>query len=258
MINLKNRNNQLTKWLSDNIILVYLTFLLLILITPFLLTRNNLFGFGLGTSAHEIGDAINRLTAPIIGAFLLLLVYLAFKSQLDANEKLNIANEKLLTISERQLYTAEFTIFKEKLEFIKENYNLNFLFDFSKKTSNWKKATTTTEITNLNYQVKNYLEKFKDYKRTEMQSAIKILSIYSQQLLKSTLSEDNKGVLGIECNELINIKNNIDSYKIASEVRTQFLTGGKPNFLLEKYDFVIALIDKDYLKTNGHQLNLIS
>lgn len=238
----KKANEKLTKWLSDNIIIVYLLFIFSILILPILFTRCSLIGFG--SDANEIGDAINGLTAPIIGAFSVLLVYLAFKSQLDANEKLNIANEELLKFSKRQLYATEFTMFKEKLEYIKEHYNVNFLFVFLNTTSNWEKANTTAEIATLKYKVNKYLDLFKDNKRTEMIRAIKILSIYNKQLSKSSLSEDDKDVLGIECKRLNYIKKNIDLYKIDREVKTQILTGEKNRQLLKKYDTVIMYIEK--------------
>lgn len=239
MKNLKDTNEKLTKWLSDNIIIVYLIFILLILLLPLLFTRFSIISFG--NQPNEIGDAINGLTAPVIGSFSVLLVYLAFKSQLDANEKLNLANIELLKISKDQFYVTEFQMLKAKLEYIKTHYDVSFIFEFSKKVSEWEIAKDNIEIGNLLKKSINHLNKFKDYKTLNMTRTIKILSIYRKQLLISNLNDEDKEFLGIECNRLNYIKNNIELYKIHTDVNQQ-LSEHKLALLLNKHNHIITYI----------------
>lgn len=80
-------SQKITKWLSDHIYWVFIVFIILLIAIPYMLTRETFIGFHLGSTAHEIGTAINGLTAPFIGLFTALLLYITFKSQHDFNQK---------------------------------------------------------------------------------------------------------------------------------------------------------------------------
>ncbi len=96
-----NRSNKITQWLSDNIYVVFGIFIALLFVFPFIFSRCSI--IGLGNDANEIGDVINGLTAPIIGAFSVLLVYLAFKTQYDFNTKQHDFNVQQSMITEYQI-----------------------------------------------------------------------------------------------------------------------------------------------------------
>jgi hypothetical protein len=236
MMDLKKANDKLTKWLSDNIIIVYLAFIFFILVLPFIFTRYSLIGFGI--KPNEIGDAINGLTAPIIGTFSVLLVYLAFKSQLDANEKLNQANVKLLKISEDQLRFTEFQMFKEKLEYIKNNHDTSFIFNLSNETNNINNEPIKTYNEREN-KAKIYLKRF-DKKSIDVKRTLDIISLFNKQLNQSSLSQIDIDFLGLEIKRLKYIRENISKYNFNETFLSTFKIQNNNNIL------------KRYLRTINH------
>lgn len=92
-----------------------------VLIFPFLFTQKwfgDFFNFGSGTG--PIGDTIGGLTAPIIGFMSALLVYLAFREQIQANR---IQMEAIRKQAEENAFDHEKSLFLDTLKDLKEFMN---------------------------------------------------------------------------------------------------------------------------------------
>ncbi len=72
---------------------IILIIALIIIITPVILTHISI--FKLWGESGQIGDTIGGITSPFINGFAAVLVFIAFKEQLKANEKLTESNELL-------------------------------------------------------------------------------------------------------------------------------------------------------------------
>lgn len=70
----------------------------------------------------EIGDTIGGLTAPIIGLFSAFLVYIAFKSQIDANKKQHKFNKKQSNFNDLNIFLELEKSLSQELEEI--HYNI--------------------------------------------------------------------------------------------------------------------------------------
>lgn len=113
MIMIQNNQNKLKKFLLDSndvvikfvsnyIVWIFLLFICIVIIFPRLFVGSSKIGFLDNLKPNEIGDAIGGMTAPIIGLFSAFLVYIAFRAQIKANEKLEDFNKKQIQITEFQ------------------------------------------------------------------------------------------------------------------------------------------------------------
>lgn len=123
---LKTQQQQISKW--GKIIIVVGPFL--VLIAPLILTRD--FGLSGFVTTGQIGDTIGGITAPITGLVGAILVYLALKAQITANEiVLESINEQ--TKNENELRTIAFIMDSIKLL-------INDLKEFTYSTDKGSKA----------------------------------------------------------------------------------------------------------------------
>lgn len=93
-------NDKIVNFVSNNIVWVFLGFIIIVIILPRLFIGTSRIGFLDNLKPNEIGDAIGGMTAPIIGLFSALLVYLAFREQKKANDELIKFNEKQVGFNE--------------------------------------------------------------------------------------------------------------------------------------------------------------
>ncbi|MBK9328333.1 MAG: hypothetical protein IPM95_03245 [Sphingobacteriales bacterium] len=85
-------NDKIVNFVSNNIVWVFLGFIVIVIILPRLFIKDSPLGIFNGLKANEIGDAIGGMTAPIIGLFSSFLVYIAFREQVIANRMLKEQN----------------------------------------------------------------------------------------------------------------------------------------------------------------------
>lgn len=114
--------------LSKNECLLIIFFGILILITPYLITRN--LGLVSFADTGEIGDTIGGITAPFLGFFGSVLVYLALKAQIDANEQVRLQFEKQ---ENEVLITNRIEFLKTKVFILREEIN-SFYFSYMDDT----------------------------------------------------------------------------------------------------------------------------
>jgi hypothetical protein len=105
----QQKTDSCINWISQNIFGVFIAFIIILLFLPFVFTLQSPIGFIDSTKANEIGDAINGLTAPIIGSFSALLVFFALKAQIDFNKK-------QLQVSEFQVLSHIHQLLIKKIE----------------------------------------------------------------------------------------------------------------------------------------------
>lgn len=85
-------NDKIVDIVSNNIVWVFLVFILIVIILPRLFIGTAKIGIFDNFKPNEIGDAIGGMTAPIIGSFSAFLVYIAFREQVIANKILKEEN----------------------------------------------------------------------------------------------------------------------------------------------------------------------
>lgn len=83
--------------LSKSEWILFIVFGIIIFFIPIILTSE--FGLASFTNTGEIGDTIGGTTAPFLGFFGSILVYLALKAQIEANEQVRLQFEKQETDS---------------------------------------------------------------------------------------------------------------------------------------------------------------
>lgn len=97
-------DDKIINWISKHIVLVFFVFIIIVIVVPNLFARLSIYPFiksdGDGLAPNEIGDAIGGMTAPIIGLFSAFLVYVAFRTQIQANENLENFNKRDSKIKE--------------------------------------------------------------------------------------------------------------------------------------------------------------
>ncbi|MFA9190425.1 hypothetical protein AAGV28_03500 [Flavobacterium sp. FZUC8N2.13] len=114
--------------LSKNEWFLIVFFGVLILFTPYLITRN--LGLVSFVGTGEIGDTIGGITAPFLGFFGSVLVYLALKAQIDANEQVRKQFEKQ---EEEGLINNRIEFLKTKVSILREEIN-SFYFSYMDDT----------------------------------------------------------------------------------------------------------------------------
>lgn len=101
--------------------IVFIGFGLILFIIPYVFTRK----WGV-LPIENVGDTIGGITAPFLGFFGSILVYLALKSQVDANEQVRLQFEK-----QEQSSTVSYRLSNlyEKIKIIREELN-NFYYSY--------------------------------------------------------------------------------------------------------------------------------
>jgi hypothetical protein len=110
--------------LSKSEWILFIAFGVIILIAPVIITQKlNLISF---TDTGEIGDTIGGITAPILGFFGSILVYLALKAQIEANEQVRL---QFLKLENEQLSESRKEYFRSKSNLILNEIN-SFYYSF--------------------------------------------------------------------------------------------------------------------------------
>jgi uncharacterized membrane protein len=106
--------NKFLNWVKNNIEWVLLTFAVLAIISPIIFTRS---WAGLDFSkTGQIGETIGGLVSPILNFLTIILLYLAFKEQMEAN---TIQKENDKTSRDYDLIFKQFSELKQEFESIK-------------------------------------------------------------------------------------------------------------------------------------------
>lgn len=223
------KGNSIINKLSKCWWLVAIVFLIALFVGPKLLLHpvSNFFSLGNSTCV-DTASQINNLTTPIIGFFSVIFLYLAFKTQYDFNKKIQ--------------YNEELSQYIAKLQFIKENYNPDFLTHFRTDTYKIFSVENSNNRTNILVDdINQYISKFK-YTATDMKRSIKLLIMLNSQLQKSNLSKIDKEFLSIDINKLMHIKQNIQLYKFNKDYSSKLEIN--PKKFYAKYNDIINYIDK--------------
>ncbi len=125
-------NDRIVNFVSNNIVWVFLGFIVIVIILPRLFIGTSKIGFLDNLKPNEIGDAIGGMTAPIIGLFSAFLVYIAFREQKKANEiqLKQIKDQELNVIIEKETnYYSDKIIRIEKM-ILEFRFNIDGRHDF--------------------------------------------------------------------------------------------------------------------------------
>jgi len=93
----------------------------IIVVIPPLLTIPAFFGFWDFSSTGEIGDTLGGITAPFINGFAAILVFVAFKAQIEANKIFQNQEALKIILDEINLLRNESTKFQENTQTIRAN-----------------------------------------------------------------------------------------------------------------------------------------
>ena len=102
-------------WFQKHIGKLFIAFVLFVIIAPFLFTRFQIHFDETG----QIGDTIGGITAPIINTFAALLVYFAFKAQVEANK---VQSKALVEERERTKNEQAFNSAINELDWCADEY----------------------------------------------------------------------------------------------------------------------------------------
>lgn len=271
--NKKTLDDKIIEWVSAHLVcsfLILIAVVLVVLLSVFVITA---FVYNDRTvlDPNEIGDAIGGMTAPIIGLFSAFLVYIAFREQKKANDKLqrqNILNEldlletklknnlKNLTLISAQgtddkfiygknsIYTFFNTYFKDSmLKYNENNFNKSFIINNYYYLAN-KYAN------DLNLYFESILQNVKAIKKSVIDKDIKIHYIKNieKNHLKNFEVEYN--------NELINFFELCNKYNFLGKHVTKENKSILINMqeCLEKYNDIIKLTHLQIFKLNNSQI----
>lgn len=93
-------NDKIVDFVSDNIVWVFLFFIVVVIVLPRLFILASPIGYFDNLKPDELGNAIGGMTAPIIGLVSAFLIYVAFSAQVKANKELQKLNERDSNVKE--------------------------------------------------------------------------------------------------------------------------------------------------------------
>lgn len=208
-------NDKAIYLISKYFIFIFLAFVIIVFLFPYALSETKILKNVIGEEEpSKIGEALGGITAPIIGIFSALILYVAFYAQIKANEELRKLNARQLQIIEFQ--------------------NIKILFDHIQAIDNniiiYRQGSNEIESRGL----KNVLKKIiflskkinniisydlgKNIKIIEIDNLKKYIDIYTNKVKESELDELEKDFLikGIEdyyIDELLFKHYNYENYK---------------------------------------------
>ena len=154
-----------------------------ILFAPILFTQFGIISFN---NTGQIGDTIGGITAPITGIIGSILVYLALRAQIRANEIIQTQ------ISEQKIDEKD----KKLLSYISELYGYfqRAISDFEYKDSNGNGALIKilSELSRINRKVAHDDSVFEKGKIAELNALFNLEKLFVKQLTKSTIDENDK------------------------------------------------------------------
>jgi hypothetical protein len=100
----KSLNDKIVDFVSDNIVWVFLSFIVVVFVLPRLFVLTSPLGYFDNLKPDELGNAIGGMTAPIIGLVSAFLIYVAFSAQVKANKELMKFNLQSMYFSNLQMF----------------------------------------------------------------------------------------------------------------------------------------------------------
>jgi hypothetical protein len=197
--------------------------IILILITPILLTRSiGLFDFS-SAEYSNIGSTIGGITAPFASILGSILVYLALKAQIDANK---LIQKQLDEQKETDNESKVINYLKKQLETI--NFDLNNLrFNYPPKPSNDGQIYQRAPLEGSDA-IKQYLlalkannrdcdnQLFKEkYQINSIKELLKIIDKFVKSIIRENITEKDKYYLinEIKYQYITKIKNQFDTFE---------------------------------------------
>ncbi|WP_073310482.1 hypothetical protein [Flavobacterium terrae] len=183
--------------LSRVALIILIIGILLVLIAPFLFTRNGTLEF---TTTGQIGDTIGGTTAPITSLIGSILVYLALKAQIRANEIIQeqIDDQKKDEKAKKQLtYISD--LYKYFLQTVES-------FEYDKAKGNGGIIKLSRELANLDRKFAHDDSLYDKGKMAELNAIFRLENLFIEQLNKVNIDSNDKQYF----NELI--KFHLDSF----------------------------------------------
>jgi hypothetical protein len=112
----KSLNDKIVDFVSDNIVWVFLFFIVVVIVLPRLFILVSPIGYFDNLKPDELGNAIGGMTAPIVGLISAFLIYVAFSAQVKANKE-------LIKLSERDSHIKELNNLFSLLDKLETNTN---------------------------------------------------------------------------------------------------------------------------------------
>jgi hypothetical protein len=181
MKNTSNNFENVIKNLDKYAIITIIIFIIVILVSPYIFTRNwTNINF---TDTGNIGSTIGGITAPFIGVLSALLVFLSFRAQINANR---YQIQSIETERRKRELDNEITFLYHRLEEIKENglkqqskdslRDINGLLSEMIRTENYspKKEHDENELINL----KTKIQKLESDKMNQLLIVSRQISLY--------------------------------------------------------------------------------
>lgn len=191
-------NDKVINFVSNNIVWIFLVFIVIVINLPNLFARLSLFPFikpdGKGLAPNEIGDAIGGMTAPIIGLFSAFLVYIAFRAQIKANEELQKFNERQVGFNELN----ELKIIEESLTEDLNNLHLSYIINPDTDTYLYGNKSSENNTITLNFKGKESIY--------ELNNFIYVNALHSDDLIEDYLTDYKMNNYSIN-NFLVNVCN---------------------------------------------------
>lgn len=100
---------------------IIISIAIIILVLPPILTTPALFQLFNFSHSGEIGDTIGGITAPFINGLAAILVYVAFKEQIKANERLEKANKRFERLEEKKIILDELSEIKNDMDWYRSS-----------------------------------------------------------------------------------------------------------------------------------------
>lgn len=211
-------------WLSRNVNWILFGGIFLMIISPVVITQPAYFTFFGLTSVDQIGSTIGGITAPVISTVSAILVYVAFKSQIKAND---IQKKALETEKSKRAIESTFNTVLSELNWVSEEYNkinydgivgLRSVDTLFEKTIIHRRTGKLIEEGNFENNFEKYLEQqfelFKNLTDEDKQDIIylyqNIINLlgYLKEMLYSTKEIDNKQYKKILSNKILFIYRN--------------------------------------------------
>lgn len=190
--------------LSKSEWILFIVFGLVILFVPILMTSEfSLISF---TDTGQIGDTIGGTTAPFLGFFGSILVYLALKAQIDANEQVRKQFKKQ---EEDAKIDKKNSYYKEKISLIKLEIN-NFYFSYNESVfGNSREQKFNYEGSQAIFKL---LKKIKDYHLKEADNIYNIFPKLGE--LESLLLFFDQTVNELKSDKVLTIENKKSLFEI--------------------------------------------
>ena len=211
-------NNKILNIENYKTITIVLIVILIILITPTFLTLPSIYKFLNFDKTGQIGDTIGGITAPFLNGLTIILVFIAFKAQIKANEcikeQTDILKDQTKILKEQRLSSELFDILKISLEYpyfedriFTEKWNSQIHKIHNKEAETLEKDYLRYDIyCNLIFNYLSEISDFYSYNKNDIENFINIkdwIRIHKQCWENPREAFENTDSYSIEFRELI-------------------------------------------------------